>query len=91
MHQFASFVQSLHKEMRKSDYFYSYSVATAHFKREIGKKDKKKYIQLPRENNVYLLSDDLHKIFHILCHSKIPGIKNNFIAVEGATFQNTKS
>ena len=33
--------------------------------KEIDKKDQKLLIQLPRENNWHLLSDDAHKISHV--------------------------
>ena len=33
--------------------------------KEIGKNDQKLLIQLPRENNWHLLSDDAHKISHV--------------------------
>ena len=40
--------------------------------KEIGKNDQKLLIQLPRENNWHILSDDAHKISHVF----VPYTKN---------------
>ena len=41
------------KEIRESTSFYSHTVVTAHYMREIGKNDNKILIQLPQEQLVF--------------------------------------
>ena len=51
--------------MRDSNYFYGYTVVTANYMRESGKRDPKILIQLPRKNGWHLISDGTHKISHV--------------------------
>ena len=48
-------------EIRESNFFYGYTVVTAHYMKEIGKNDQKLLIQLPQENNWHLLSGSCGK------------------------------